>query len=209
LSSVPYPEVPFVHDDHVSVSCSSCHGVGYAHATLKVKSKDDCRACHHASSAQPDCLECHSRESVDALDIHVSRALAIDIGSVDHPVRWLPFEHRVHTATACSTCHTEGMELSTGGGADCSTCHAQHHEPTADCSACHARPAADAHDARAHLGCGGTGCHDAPAAIRDAPRTRSLCLVCHRDRAEHMVGQQCSGCHILPDPIRSVGAPTP
>lgn len=205
LDDLPFPEVAFVHGDHEQVPCETCHGAGYAHATLKVRSRDDCRSCHHGAPSQSTCVDCHRQEVVNALEVHVSRVLAIDIGSVVRPVRWLRFDHGMHTGTTCVACHTEGMALATGGGADCSTCHAQHHEPTADCSACHARPAADAHDARAHLGCDGTGCHNAPAGIRDAPRTRSLCLVCHRDRAEHQVGKQCSGCHILPEPTYSGG----
>ena len=208
LNEVPFPEVPFVHDDHAQVPCQTCHGVGYAHATLKVKTRDDCRSCHHGAR-MPACLQCHSQEAVNALEIHVSRALAIDIGSVVRPVRWLPFEHGMHKATPCATCHTEGVELATGRGADCSACHAQHHEPAADCAACHARPAAGAHDAQAHLGCAGEGCHAAPAGIRDAPRTRSLCLACHRDRVEHQSGKQCSGCHVLPGGTPMEDGPAP
>ncbi|HSG08514.1 MAG TPA: hypothetical protein VLA36_09155 [Longimicrobiales bacterium] len=209
LDDLPFPEVLFVHGDHAQVPCDACHGVGYTHATLKVKSRDDCRSCHHGAQLQSTCRDCHGLEAVNALEIHVSRALAIDIGSVVRPVRWLPFPHRTHVGTACVTCHTEGAALATGVGADCSTCHAQHHEPTADCSACHARPAAGAHDARAHLGCEGAGCHEAPAGIRDAPRTRTLCLVCHRDRGEHQVGRQCSECHILPGSTYPGGATDP
>lgn len=202
LQDVPVPETPFVHENHLGVACETCHGVGYAHATLRVRSVEDCRSCHHGAPARSPCVECHDQDSVNALEIHVVRELAIDIGSVERPVRWLRFGHEAHTGTPCVACHTEGMELATGPGADCSTCHAQHHEPTADCSACHARPAGDAHDASAHLGCGGDGCHTAPAGIRDALRTRPLCLACHRDRADHHVGQRCSACHILPEPAR-------
>ncbi|HKJ01558.1 MAG TPA: hypothetical protein VJ997_03855 [Longimicrobiales bacterium] len=203
LKDVPFPKVPFVHEDHVGVTCATCHGVGYAHATLRIRTTDDCRSCHHRARAEAACVECHDQDAVNALEIHVSRELAIDIGTVERPVRWLRFEHGMHTGTPCATCHTEGSALATGPGAGCSTCHLQHHEPTADCAACHARPAADAHDSRAHLGCDGDGCHDAPAGIRDAPRTRSLCLVCHRDRIDHHAGMQCSGCHVLPEPRHS------
>ena len=203
LQSLPYPEVPFVHENHTRVTCPTCHGVGFAHASLKVRTTDDCRSCHHRTPAPATCVECHEQGAVNALEIHVSRELAIDIGSVERPVRWIRFEHGKHTETPCAVCHTEGAAKAAGSGADCSTCHANHHEPTADCSACHARPADGAHDAQAHLGCGGTGCHNAPAGIQYAPRTRQLCLACHRDRVDHQVEKTCSDCHRLPAPLQS------
>jgi hypothetical protein len=203
LKDVPVPQVAFVHEDHLGVTCATCHGVGLSHATVSVRKTEDCQSCHHRAQGPSACLECHDQAAVNALEIEVSRELAIEIGTLDRPVRWLAFEHDKHTGTPCAVCHTEGSALAAGPGADCSACHVQHHDPNSDCSACHARPAADAHDAQAHLGCGGDGCHDAPAEIRDAPRTRSLCLVCHRDRADHHAEMQCSGCHVLPEPRHS------
>jgi hypothetical protein len=87
--------------------------------------------------------------------------------------------------------------------AACSTCHEQHHQPTANCTTCHVTPAEGAHTRQAHLGCTGAGCHSgATPAIMEAPRTRQLCLACHTDRAVNHKPGNCADCHTLPKPRR-------
>jgi hypothetical protein len=100
--------------------------------------------------------------------------------------------------TDCKTCHTEPVTLA-ADATNCTGCHQQHAQPTADCSICHDTPAPGAHTKQAHLGCGGTGCHEhAPHAALELPRTRSYCLACHTDRATHQPNSVCADCHRLP-----------
>ncbi len=195
----------FSHDDHTSVACGACHGSGPRHGTLKLTSREACRACHHTPPLSRRCTRCHDPDEVRATSFEVTTKLNIHIGSLDGPTRTIRFEHAQHWRTDCTVCHTGGIDLETAKGADCSGCHLQHHEPTADCSACHAAPAPAAHTRTAHLGCGGQGCHDpVPEGIRTAPRTRQLCLACHRTRMGHQPGKTCADCHALP-PTQPVG----
>jgi hypothetical protein len=189
----------FRHDEHTSVACGTCHGAGARHGTVRVTGREDCRACHHTMPLVSDCTRCHVVDEVRATSFAVTKALEIRIGSLDRPVRTIVFDHANHWRTNCSVCHTGGVDLETARGADCSGCHLEHHEPTATCRNCHETPAPGAHDRNAHFGCGGAGCHDpVPAAIRSAPRTRELCLACHRDLVDHESGRNCADCHILP-----------
>jgi Ni/Fe-hydrogenase subunit HybB-like protein/Fe-S-cluster-containing dehydrogenase component len=197
----PPRTLAFRHETHTSVPCTRCHGSEARHGTLRVMAVSDCRACHHRPPLVQSCTRCHSVDDVRATSFTVTRTLNLHIGSLDGPSRRLLFEHRFHWNTDCSVCHTGQDDLSTAQGADCSRCHAEHHDPEADCSRCHEPPAAGAHTRDAHLGCAGKGCHvNAPPAIRNAPRTRPLCLVCHRDRADHWPGRSCVDCHVLPEP---------
>ena len=190
----------FPHDEHALVSCVSCHASRDGHGTVKVTRLQDCRSCHHDSPVADDCVSCHARDEVDSLSFTVTRKLDIRIGSLERPARTLVFEHARHATASCTTCHI-GANLEATAATDCSSCHFEHHAPTADCLACHERPAEGAHDRRSHLGCGGTACHDpAPAGIRWAPRTRSLCLACHSDRVDHKPDGNCADCHVLPPP---------
>jgi len=202
------PGLTFDHDDHPGVGCAACHGAGAAHTTLKLRTIEDCRSCHHTPPESDDCTSCHVVDEVRDITAEVSRSLDIHVGSLDGPRRTLVFDHAKHWGTECSVCHTGGHDMSTTGGADCSGCHLDHHDPTADCSACHEPPADGAHTRDAHLGCGGAGCHDPlPAGIRGAPRTRQLCLACHRDMSQHEPGRICVDCHILPPPYEQAAAP--
>jgi hypothetical protein len=189
----------FAHGDHDAVACGTCHGESARHGSVTVDGREDCRACHHTAPVASDCTRCHVVGEVRATSFAVTKALDISIGSLDRPVRTIVFDHANHWRTECSVCHTGGPDLETAQGADCSGCHREHHEPTATCRSCHEAPAPGAHDRDAHFGCGGTGCHDpAPAGIRSAPRTRELCLSCHRDLVEHKVESNCVDCHVLP-----------
>jgi len=194
----------FTHADHGSVACGRCHGSRDQHGTLAVVSLEDCRSCHHQSSVSDACDACHAPGQLDGRRLMVTRSLDIRIGSLDRPLRLLPFDHGDHGSVTCTECHTQGSGLRAAAGADCSACHLLHHEPDADCSLCHEAPAPGAHGVTAHLGCGGTGCHvAAPAGIRGAPRTRALCLACHTDRVTHQPAKTCADCHRLPAPTLS------
>lgn len=190
---------PFTHGDHGRVSCIRCHGTGDGHGTLAVTGLGDCRACHHSAPLANDCSACHASGPLAGRTLLVTRSLDIRIGSLDRPLRLLPFDHANHGTVTCGTCHTRGTDLRAAAGADCSTCHADHHEPTANCGTCHQPPATSAHDLDSHLGCTGAGCHDpAPVGIQDAPQTRNLCLACHRGKATHKPDRNCVDCHVLP-----------
>lgn len=190
----------FTHTDHDGLGCATCHGVQSTHGTLNIMGREDCRTCHHNQPLVQSCTTCHVVDEVRETSFAVTKPLNIIIGSLDRPVRTITFHHSDHWQhTQCSVCHTGGIDLETARGADCSGCHLEHHEPTATCTTCHEAPKPGAHDRSAHMGCGGTGCHDpVPAGIAKAPRTRELCLVCHQDRLNHEVGKNCADCHVLP-----------
>jgi hypothetical protein len=197
----PMMEPAFEHASHPSVDCVACHGTGSRHGVVDVVAVEDCRACHHAEPASADCLGCHADERAHDTPIRVRRTLDIHLGGLDGPTRDLPYDHALHADVACGTCHVGSRDLEGSLRADCSSCHDDHHSTDADCTSCHEAPADGAHDATAHLGCGGTGCHvRAPASVIEAPRTRSLCLACHQDLAEHKPERDCNACHILPPP---------
>jgi hypothetical protein len=163
-----------------------------------------CRSCHHTERAGGSCLSCHDRKEVAAVQAQVTRALDISVGKLARPERVLPFDHARHLTQDCKTCHRgNGLELS-AASANCSGCHTDHTRPDANCTSCHQQPPAGAHTREAHLGCGGAGCHQqAKASVLELPRTRSLCLTCHRDRADHEPGSKCADCHLLPHPRSS------
>jgi Ni/Fe-hydrogenase subunit HybB-like protein/Fe-S-cluster-containing dehydrogenase component len=203
--AAPGGAVTFRHATHSGVDCTACHGVGGEHGSSRPTTLEGCRACHHQPPVSSRCLACHAEEDARAVTRDVQRVLDITLGSLDRPTRVLPFDHDRHEETACETCHTEGSGL-TAAGVDCGACHADHHGPEARCASCHDRPAADAHDIEAHLGCGGSGCHaDAAATVKAAPRTRQLCLACHRDYEYHEPARDCATCHRLPPPRSAAG----
>lgn len=191
----------FRHGDHGGVDCSRCHGTQDGHGTLSVVSIEDCRSCHHRPPVSNDCSRCHETASQTGHILNVTRSLNIRIGSLDRPLRIIPFDHGKHVGLACADCHTRGTDLRAAAGADCSGCHLEHHEAASTCSNCHKQPAPGAHGPEVHLGCTGAGCHDpVPEGVRMAPRTRNLCLACHADQQDHMAGKECSSCHVLPAP---------
>ena len=192
--------VRFRHTQHQAVECKSCHEHGRYHGDPTVTSVTECRTCHHREPAVNDCLSCHERSEVAAIRKPVRTRLAIRIGDLRRPERELPFDHAKHLDVACTTCHTEGLQLG-ASAPNCSGCHEQHHTAQAQCTTCHAAPAPNAHDRRAHLGCGGVGCHEgAVATIEVASQPRAFCLSCHQDRAEHKPEDTCGECHRLPRP---------
>jgi hypothetical protein len=188
----------FWHSQHRGVECTACHSVRDRHGAVTVTSLRDCRSCHHTEPVATPCARCHDRSEIRRLATRVSRVMDIRIGRLDRPRRTLPFEHADHLRYECQQCHTRGLALS-AVGLDCTGCHLEHHQPTISCMACHPSPAAGAHDLNAHLGCAGSGCHDAaPAPVRTVPRTRDFCLACHQDLVDHRPGRNCVTCHALP-----------
>jgi Ni/Fe-hydrogenase subunit HybB-like protein/Fe-S-cluster-containing dehydrogenase component len=190
--------VTFRHSQHADMECSACHSSAQRHGATTVKGVQDCRSCHHTSRAAADCVSCHRVDELRQVSSTVQRVFNITLGSLNRPTRTVPFEHAAHLTADCRTCHTGGNAM-TPTATNCNSCHEQHHRPTANCNTCHQQGPKEAHTRQAHFGCGGVGCHDAaPAAIRDAPRTRSLCLSCHVDQAvDHKPGT-CSDCHRMP-----------
>ena len=192
--------VAFWHSQHRDVECTACHSAQESHGALTVTSIRDCRSCHHTPPRADNCLSCHSAREVRGIEGQVRRTMSIQIGALDRPTREMPFRHAVHEELDCAECHASGLSL-TAAELDCSSCHEQHHAPANECMACHQTPADDAHDLDVHLGCGGSGCHEAaPAVIRQVPRTRDFCMVCHQDMTDHRPGRNCADCHTLPSP---------
>ncbi len=193
----------FSHDQHATVACGACHGSGPTHATLKLSRLAACRSCHHSPPLSKHCTRCHAVDEVRATSYDVTTTLNVHVGSLNGPVRTLHFDHAKHWQTDCTVCHT-GVDM-TAKDADCSTCHFEHHQPTANCAACHDAPKPGAHTRTVHTGCGGPGCHQAvPVGIRDVPRTRQICLACHRTMAGHEPDRNCADCHSLP-PVPATG----
>ncbi|MFW5950476.1 MAG: hypothetical protein ACOCVZ_00015 [Gemmatimonadota bacterium] len=198
--AAPQDTILFWHAQHRGVECTACHSMERTHGGLTVTSLNDCRSCHHTAPEADNCLACHDRTDVRRLSVEVQRIMNIRVGSLDRPRRGLPFDHQVHAQLDCERCHTEGLALS-ASNVSCASCHDEHHQPTNDCMACHDRPAAGAHDLQVHLGCAGSGCHEAmPQGVQGVPRTRDFCLVCHQDLTDHQPGQNCENCHTLPRP---------
>jgi hypothetical protein len=193
-------DLTFRHRQHQTIECQACHSSERAHGRTFVAGLRDCRSCHHTQPLAADCTACHRPGDIRSMERWVTRTMDIRIGSLDGPRRLLPFDHAAHERIECTACHTRGLALS-AAQADCSSCHAAHHQPNVGCTGCHERPAPTAHTREAHLGCTGAGCHQAaPASIRDVPRTRPFCLTCHQDRVNHRPEGNCAECHVLPRP---------
>jgi hypothetical protein len=190
----------FQHDRHGRVACNACHTAAQRHGRLAVRQIQDCRSCHHTERSAQGCLSCHSGSEPLRNARQVSWTMDLRVGSLDRPRRQLPFEHSRHLEVGCETCHSGGTARVTSG-ANCSGCHEQHHRPTANCSSCHVTPVDGAHDRTSHLGCAGSGCHQAAmASMPELTRARTSCLMCHGGRTDHEPGSNCADCHILPKP---------
>jgi hypothetical protein len=188
----------FWHSQHRDVECTACHSVRDRHGAVTVTSLRDCRSCHHTEPVATPCTACHDGSAVRRLTVQVSRVMDIRVGRLDRPRRTLPFDHGDHLTYGCGDCHTRGLALS-AAGLNCASCHLEHHQPTVSCMSCHPSPAAGAHGLDAHLGCAGSGCHEAaPAPVRAVPRTRDFCMACHQDLVDHRPGRNCVTCHALP-----------
>jgi hypothetical protein len=193
------------HARHREVECSACHDARESHGALTVTSVRDCRGCHHTQPVAADCAACHPTQDLGRASQPVRQTLRLSVAAPRE--RTLPFSHAAHGEVSCASCHREPLTLRST--ASCTDCHEMHHRPSARCIDCHAAPPAGAHTASVHLGCGGAGCHDpVPAAVRDVPRVRNLCLSCHQSLVDHEPGGNCADCHQLPRPSgRAAPAP--
>ena len=186
----------FEHRRHERLSCLECHGAGAEHRTIRVRTPRDCASCHHDPRRELACSTCHASGPGEPRRVTASISLPGAAGPVS---RELTFRHEVHlaasTSLTCGDCHRTGVTLARDR--ECGSCHASHHTAKAECASCHALPRAGAHDARVHLSCAGSACHDAARAPPPA-LSRALCLVCHRAQATHEPGGTCAECHKVP-----------
>ncbi len=189
------------HVTHQGVECTDCHGTPEAYGTLPIRSRDDCLSCHHGPAAEQGCARCHGSGPTASIPVQV----ALQLSSAT-PVRerTLDFRHDWHGSLDCGACHEGGVHNPVGR--TCASCHDRHHTATARCLECHEPPRA-LHQTSAHLGCGGSSCHDDPE-ILALPETRAVCLVCHDDRREHEAPKECTTCHFTgrPGGGRAAGA---
>jgi hypothetical protein len=185
----------FRHPQHSGVACTECHQTAASHGQITITAFPQCRQCHHSGQTAQACTRCHERS-----ELRTAYQMAQPVRmSVAQPVtRRLPFDHGPHEREACTACHASGPEQS-AAAVSCNACHEKHHVPETNCRSCHQLPPASAHTTRAHLGCGGAGCHTT-VPFRGVPRTRQLCLGCHQQLADHMPRRNCIDCHALPQP---------
>ena len=184
--------VRFSHGDHKSETCASCHSSRVRHGELLVKSAADCARCHHTGAGRDQCATCHRGASLapTALQTMQTYRLAVKNAAV---TRRLPFDHQRHQSVTCVRCHSNPVSRA-AEGAECASCHANHHRPDANCVACHAgaNPIA-AHKPGAHPNCASAACHGTRAA--NLPATREMCLMCHTNQTRHAPGKVCEQCH--------------
>jgi hypothetical protein len=191
-------DTTFRHSQHVDFSCAACHDSARRHGEPTVTAPQGCRDCHHTPPASNDCGACHATSGSTGDPYAFGQTFTLPVsGTFD---RSLPFEHALHVAEPCSTCHTDGPARSPQS-LDCASCHEEHHAPETTCASCHAAAPASVHPvAEAHVTCSSAGCHtDGPFPV--APRTRTSCLACHQDMVDHRPEQpSCAECHALPAP---------
>jgi nitrate/TMAO reductase-like tetraheme cytochrome c subunit len=184
------PPADFSHRRHRDVSCTRCHSMARTHGELTVRTPRDCQSCHH-DLAKPAaaCTACHSTGEIAATR-RDAQPMRLTVWR-EPRTRPLPFDHDQHRSQQCTTCHVQPLTLAVAR--TCTSCHAQHHEPTRTCTACHVPPK-QAHTRAAHLGCAGSGCHSDQVSPTLAA-TRSTCLTCHVEMKAHKPGKQCAACH--------------
>jgi hypothetical protein len=194
----PLPQtLDFRHSQHADVDCASCHESSTSHGRVTVTTVSDCRTCHHAEEriSADGCAACHTDSESRADPFSLTRTIQLSTGASHR--RTMSLDHGPHETLDCASCHTEGLALS-AAAVDCASCHQEHHEPETNCASCHAPAPAGAHAvATAHVTCSGAGCHT-EVPFEGVPRTNSVCLVCHQDKADHRPGGECAECHALP-----------
>ena len=182
---------PLSHRRHREVPCTRCHTSERRHGELTVRTVGDCRSCHHTGESKAGCASCHQASEL-ASQYRVTAPVAVR--SAARPKeRALPFRHPDHRAVRCARCHTEPVTLAAAGGAECASCHREHHAPTSDCRSCHGT-GREVHQRVAHQGCAGSSCHTDAQTLALQP-TRNVCLGCHQDKVEHFRGRECARCH--------------
>ncbi len=185
---------PFSHQPHRKLECSTCHSSTQAHGKLTISRPADCQRCHHETATSKTCANCHA-PAANAGHTYLYAQTATIANRAPLP-RNLPFVHERHATVECTRCHADAQTRSVAANL-CASCHADHHQSVRDCTACHAQPPANVHPLAVHLSCAGSSCHK-PDFIAGDPRTRQVCVSCHRDRTTHCPGERCVNCHILP-----------
>lgn len=188
----------FPHSRHDALECQKCHDNSTRHATLTMTDQATCMSCHHGAEAGVDCATCHSgserpaRKTVQTRMTLAGTALA----------RRLPFDHQRHGDVPCATCHASSGAVS--AGAQCASCHEDHHRPEAECVTCHNTPKPTAHSLEVHAArtCEGSGCHGSRGVTTLNLQQRNVCLSCHQDQQAHYPDDTCASCHKLtPEPL--------
>jgi hypothetical protein len=182
----------FPHGRHIEdakLECSFCHTPLQEHGGITLESVTACDNCHHVLTSSSSCSRCHEGAAGAPKGI-----LALPKGDFDHA-------HHVAAGVPCASCH-KGRTMSAKGLA-CENCHSSHHRPEADCLACHRPGSVPEHPKEAHTMC--AACHGEKAAFLTR-WTRTECLVCHTDRADHYPEGNCAVCHIVPPPEGATGS---
>ena len=194
----------FAHGEHESVSCQSCHVSTEGHATVSLATVQDCRSCHHTEPVSAACSTCHTSDDAPAQSFMLTQSMSLSVAESVQS-RSVTFPHDTHASLDCASCHTDGLALEVTPDLDCASCHEDHHTAESDCASCHASAPIQAHPpTQAHLTCSGSGCHtDVP--FETVPRTRTFCLGCHQDLADHEPDGTCVTCHQLPAPLPQGG----
>lgn len=181
----------FRHGVHRDVPCSACHSSTVRHGAVILRRQEDCQRCHHAGPRREACAECHNPASIRPTAPE-PRTFRINASNATVTLR-MRFDHAEHSGTACTTCHSNTLTREPDG-ADCASCHVQHHTPTADCTNCHqGAQILERHTADQHATCGTAACHGTKA--DRMPSSREACLVCHRAQRNHVPGSLCVNCH--------------
>jgi hypothetical protein len=184
----------FSHGVHRGVQCTSCHMSAGGHGVLKVRTREDCLACHHASTDAGACVRCHAASSFPSAagkTVEVRTSLAPEASR-----RILPFAHSFHGSVSCGDCH--GPAPTFRPPKACSSCHDRHHTEARDCQKCHPAQAVKSHPAmQSHAGCASAGCH-VDKAVAALSWSRNVCVACHQDHARHEAGRDCAVCHQVP-----------
>jgi hypothetical protein len=185
---------PFRHAPHDALACTRCHSAQADHGRVSLSVPRDCMACHHTPEQRATCADCHNLAAAPGR-VYVTTQ-TFRIAGLSPQRRQLPFVHEEHGQIACVDCHAESLTLS-ARVTECASCHREHHNAATDCARCRVVPPEAAHPRTAHVTCAGSGCHTAQAFTEQA-HTRTLCLSCHREYADHKPAGNCVDCHAIP-----------
>ena len=193
LQQPPKDSPSFSHRTHKVLACTGCHNDKTTHGTVNVRRPSECAACHHSPERSVSCEGCHDLRT--KLNKTLMRPVAMRTSAATPArQRTLSFVHKDHRDLDCKGCHSNGIML--GVAKDCQSCHTDHHKAESSCTSCHQTPPKTAHVRAAHDGCAGSGCHT-DATVLALPPTRSACLACHTDQANHKPKRECAECHAV------------
>jgi hypothetical protein len=182
----------FSHGDHRGQQCATCHSSRVRHGQLMVRGAADCQRCHHQGPGREQCASCHAADQLRRPLDRQARTFQLAAGGAT-VTRHVPLDHQRHASVACVRCHSNPISRAPDG-ADCASCHANHHQATSTCTTCHGTAnALGKHRAADHPNCASASCHGARAA--GLPNSREACLTCHRAQTQHVPGRACEQCH--------------